>query len=293
MPTPEQIRRYASGPAAFIADLTIPGARGPVRFGDAMADFQRERFASIIPALVAVAAGEKPPIGRHWWEATKGASKDSDLACCLLWLLAFARKPLLCQIGAADSDQADELRKAAIAILRLNPWLAQRIDVQASRILSDATNSVAEIIAADTAGSHGARPDVLILNELSHVTKQEFAENLLDNVPQRFRTGSVVIATNAGFKGTWQESWRDIARSSDRWHFHVWDKPAPWLDPEEIEEAEAAATATRVTCGWCAWRVVNEFRQRHRRRRPGRRGEAARQPIQLPGTALHRHDGGR
>jgi hypothetical protein len=41
MPTPEQIRRYASDPAAFIAGLTIPGARGPVLFGDAMADFQR------------------------------------------------------------------------------------------------------------------------------------------------------------------------------------------------------------------------------------------------------------
>ena len=253
MPTPEQIRRYATDPAAFIADLTIPGARGSVRFGDVMADFQRERFASIIPALVAVANGEKPPIGRHWWEATKGASKDSDLACALLWLLAFTRRPLLCQIGAADSDQADELRKAAIAILRLNPWLAQRVDVQASRILSDATGSVAEIIAADTAGSHGARPDVLILNELSHVTKQEFAENLLDNAA-KVPHGLVVIATNAGFKGTWQESWRDIARTSDRWHFHVWDKPAPWLDPEEIEEAKRRnSTARYLRLWWGVW----------------------------------------
>jgi len=78
-------------------------------------------------------------------------------------------------------DQADELRKAAKDILRLNPWLATRIEIQSWKIICNATASECEIIAADVAGSHGARPDVLILNELSHVTKQEFAENLLDN----------------------------------------------------------------------------------------------------------------
>jgi Phage Terminase len=181
MPTNEQFRKYASDPVAFIADLTIPGARGAVRFGKAMPAFQRDEFKALAPALLAVANGQKPPIGRYWWERTKGASKDSDLACALLWLLAFTRKPLLCQVGAADQDQADELRKAAKDVLRLNPWLGQRIEIQRSQILCGGTSSVVDIIAADTAGSHGARPDVLILNELSHVTKQEFAENLMDN----------------------------------------------------------------------------------------------------------------
>jgi len=66
-------------------------ARGPQCFSDVMAEFQRERFAGINPALLSVSRGEKPAFGRHWWEATKGASKDSDLAVCLLWLLAFTK----------------------------------------------------------------------------------------------------------------------------------------------------------------------------------------------------------
>ena len=119
------------------------------------------------PALLAVARGTKPEIGKFWWEATKGASKDSDLAVCLLWMLAFAKRPLLCQVGAADKDQAAELLKAAKDVLYLNPWLAKRVRIQSWQILCDATSSSAEIIAADVAGSHGARPDVLVINELS------------------------------------------------------------------------------------------------------------------------------
>ncbi len=253
MPTPEQIKRYSAAPLAFIAELMIPGARGPVRFGDAMADFQRETFAALAPALLAVACGSKPPIGRYWIERTKGGSKDSDLACAILWLVAFTRRPLTGQVGAADADQADELRRAAVAILRLNPWLEQRVEIRASEVRSHATESIVEIIAADKAGSHGARPDVLILNELSHVTRQEFAENLLDNAA-KVPHGLAIIATNAGFTDTWQERWRAIAKTSGRWAFHQFTQPAPWLDPAEIAEAERRNSRSRyLRLWWGVW----------------------------------------
>jgi hypothetical protein len=230
------LRRYAVDPLAFLADLVIPSAQGPLRFGNIVADFQHQRFAALAPALLAVARGEKPAIGRYWWEATKGASKDSDLACCLLWLLAFSRRPLTCQVGAADADQAAELRKAAKDILRLNGWLAGRVSVQNWKLLCTATGSACDIISSDEAGSHGARPDVLILNELSHITKQEFAENLADNAA-KVPHGLVVIATNAGYLDTLAWRWRELARQSERWSFHQWAKPSPWLDSAEIEEA--------------------------------------------------------
>ncbi|MDA1050752.1 MAG: hypothetical protein O3C40_09770, partial [Planctomycetota bacterium] len=247
--TPPRIATYQHDPATFQDDLFIPSAQGTRRFGDVMADFQRERFASINPALVAVARGEKPEIGKSWWEASKGASKDSDLAVCLLWLLAFTRRPLAVQVGAADQDQADELRKAAKDILRLNPWLASRVEIKSWKISCKATSSECEIVAADVAGSHGARPDVLIVNELSHVTKQEFAENLLDNAA-KVPHGLVVIATNAGFSGTWQFKWRQIAETSDRWSMHVYDRPSPWLDEEDIEEAERRNSRSRFMRLW-------------------------------------------
>ena len=245
----EQRQQIASDPAVFESLLVIPSVSGPQAFGKCMVEFQKERFAQINPALVALAKGERANINRFWWEATKGASKDSDLAVCLLWLLAFTSRPLYCQVGAADADQADELRKAAKDILRLNPWLSKRVRIQNWRILCDATESVCEIVAADVAGSHGARPDVLIINELSHVTKQEFAENLMDNAA-KVPNGLVVIATNAGYAGTWQYRWRELARESERWHFNVIAQPSPWLDEAEIEEARKRNSSSRFNRLW-------------------------------------------
>jgi len=240
---------YEASPLAFLDDLIVPSAHGPQRFGDIMAPFQRRRFESIAPAFQSLAVGSKPAIGRHWWEATKGASKDSDLAAMLLWLLAFSHRPLACQVGAADSDQAGEMRKAADGILRLNEWIGGRVLIQASRLMCKASGAMCEIIAADTAGSHGARPDLLILNELSHVTKREFAENLMDNAA-KCPGGVAVVATNAGFTGSWQWDWRELARTSLRWNFSQYAQPSPWLDPEEIAEAKQRNSNSRYLRLW-------------------------------------------
>jgi len=199
------IAAYAADPMAFFEALVIPSAHGPRPFGECMADFQADWFASIAPSLLAVAHGEKPECGRYWTERTKGSSKDTDAACALLWLLAFSRVKLDMQVGAADRDQAGELRKAAADVLRLNDWLGQRIEVQAWSLLCRATGSECSTVAAEISGSHGARPDAVVINELSHITKEEFSQNLLDNASKKPH-GLVIIATNAGFAGTWQES---------------------------------------------------------------------------------------
>jgi hypothetical protein len=167
----------------------------------------------------------------------------------LLWLLAFSPRPLACQVGAADADQADELRKAAKSILHLNPWLAEIITIHNWRIVNKTTDAHADILSADVSGSHGARPDLLILNELSHISKQEFAENLMDNA-SKVPHGVVCIATNAGFSGTWQEQWRTNAQTSDRWHFSTFTRPAPWLDPAEIDEAKRRNPPLRFARLW-------------------------------------------
>jgi hypothetical protein len=169
------LQSFAADPRAFRESLIIPGGRGPARFGEVMADFQRRDFEALDPALVALRNGVQPPLGRFFLERTKGASKDSDAAVILLWLLAFSPRPLAAQVGAADQDQSDELRKAAKGILRLNSWLAEMVEARNWSLLNPRTGSLCDIIAADVAGSHGARPDFLILNELSHVTKREFA----------------------------------------------------------------------------------------------------------------------
>lgn len=238
--------RMASSPALFRERLVIPGARGCIKLGEAMADFQRRDFAALDRGFLALAKGEKPEPSRYFFSRTKGASKDSDSAIMLLWLLTFASRPLTCQVGAADADQADELRKAAKGILRLNGWLADAIEIQSWSIINKRTDSRADIIAADVAGSHGARPDLLILNELCHIAKQEFAETLLDNA-SKMPHGVVVILSNAGHLETWQHRWWQAAETSPRWYCSSYTQPAPWLDPAEIEEARRRNSANRFS----------------------------------------------
>lgn len=248
----QQFQAWAADPAAFQAAMLISTPSGKRPFGEVMADFQRERFALINPALLAVARGEKPAIGRFWFEATKGASKDSDLALCLLWLVMFCPLLLTIQVGAADEDQADELRKAAKKWLHNNPEIGQFVEIQTLAILSKRPGGGprVDIIAADAPGSHGARPDVLIINELTHHKKREFAETLMDNA-SKVPNGVVIIATNAGHVNTWQETWRNIAlEDPSRWAVHVFDRPAPWLDAKEIESSRKRNSRERFARLW-------------------------------------------
>jgi len=231
------INEFAANPKVFRDHLVIPSARGPAKLGDVVADFQARDFAAMDPAFLALAAGNKPEIGRYWLERTKGGSKDGDLAVMLLWLLCFSPRSLTCQVGAADQSQADELRKACKLILRLNPWLSHAVTIQAWTILNARTDSRCEIIPADVAGSHGARPDLLIVNELSHILREEFVRNLLDNA-SKVPSGVVVIASNAGFVPSFAYDLRETARTSERWYFSAYQQPAPWLDPAEVEEAK-------------------------------------------------------
>src|SRR5215831_14573204 len=97
----QSLTQIAARPDLFRDSLMIPAGRGAVRFGDAMADFQRVDFAVLDRGFVPLAHGTKPDPTRFWLERTKGASKDSDAAVMLLWLLAFSPRPLACQVGAA------------------------------------------------------------------------------------------------------------------------------------------------------------------------------------------------
>jgi len=244
-----KIKQFASDPLAFFNDINIPTGIGSRRFGDAMAPFQREWIKAIAPSLIAITKGERPPIGRFWTERTKGGSKDSDVTLALVWLMAFSRRPLEMEIAAGDRDQAAEVVKIAKGLLRTNEWLAQRIEIQSKKLVCEATGCEAEIISSDSKTAHGARPDVLFINELVHHKDREFAETLADNAA-KVPGNLMIVATNAGHLNTWQHTWRENARESERWHFHKVDQPSPWLDEAEIEEALRRNSASRFARLW-------------------------------------------
>ncbi len=235
----------------FVRGLKIPSAYGPCIFDDCMASYQMECYELLAPSLHAIRDGRIPPKRRFWIERTKGAGKDSDIAVCLIWLLAFTSRPLLIQVGAADKDQAGIVRRRMDDIVHYNPWLQQYVDIQQYGAVSLQNSSVQLVIlAADVHGSHGETPDVLLVNELSHVNRWEFVENLLDNA-DKVPMGLVIIATNAGFKGTKAYVWRENAiKNPDKWTTRIWTIPAPWISESDLKDAKERNLPSRFNRLW-------------------------------------------
>lgn len=243
----------------FVRGLTIASQTGPRVFENCMEQFQRDCFNDIAPSLEAIRLGELPPMQRFWWERTKKASKDADLAVVMSWLVFSAIRPLYMQIGAADRIQAGIVKDRISHLLYHNPWLNDHIEMVQNEVRSKKSMPNGdplvkiEIKSSDVAGAHGGTPDVLIINELSHITKWEFAENLLSNA-SGVSQGLVIIATNAGIKGTKAEVWRNNAMVSKDWSCWVLAKPAPWHSKKFVESEKATLPLGKyLRLWWGQW----------------------------------------
>ena len=239
---PEVVRRSSDDMMFFIRSLKIPSGHGPKRYSSVLEDFQKETFEKLAPSLMALRDGQIPPIRRFWVERTKKSGKDSDIAACIVWLMAFPHKPMKVQICAANSKQAGIIKNRAIEILYYNPWLDNLVEIVEGQIRNKKQfrQVWAKIEATDSQGAaHGETPDLLILNELVHVAKwRAMADHMAnaDGVPR----GIVIISTNAGFKGTPAHVWRKSAiDNQNRWSIHIWDQVAPWINPDDVKEARA------------------------------------------------------
>lgn len=249
----ERIRRYKADPMAFFREVRIPRAGGAAPLGRVWAPFQRKMFEAITPCLRAVARGGNPPYRGFWLERTKGASKDSDVGLGLGWLAMFSPRPLDMELGAGDLSQARETSKAMRDVIRLNAWMKGRLTFHRSKIFCASTGSALEFLTTDATGAHGSRPDVSVCNELSHVASRDFMSTMLDNA-SKVPTNLTIIATNAGFLGTWQYRWRKSYQLNPRWWFQKVAEPAPWIDPADLAEAEARNTRARyLRLWWGVW----------------------------------------
>jgi hypothetical protein len=247
--TSDKIRQYAAAPMAFFAETIIPRAMGDVALGNCWADFQIEAFKVFATCVKAVAAGKKPPYRGLWIERTKGASKDSDVGLALLWLLMFARRPQLIELGADDQSQILETYKAMAAVVRANHWMQDRVTVRRNTIVCEATSSECIFLTRDETGAHGSRPTVTVCNELSHVNGGEFIATMLDNA-DKIPNNLVIIATNAGELTTWQHKWRENYRTSPSWWFQKVDGVAPWIDADMVADAERRNPPARFKRLW-------------------------------------------
>jgi hypothetical protein len=233
MISPADVRRYSANPMAFFGDVYL---RPGVPFRSCWTPEQVEFLEAVGPCLLALARRQRPPMRGCWTEAVKGWGKDSLGALCILWLLGFAQWAVVGQVAADDQGQADEVRRAVLDWIRANTWLADRIDVQRWCIVNESTGGKVDILTSDAFSSHGSRPDLILLNEVSHVQSEEFALTVLDNfskMPDAF----CLLCTNAGTLGSWAWRWRELYHSDPRWKFLKVTQTPSWQAPADIEEA--------------------------------------------------------
>ena len=126
--------KYAASPTEFVADLSVECDGSVKRYGEILADFQTRDFLRLCARCDGARTGARPtpPVWlRHIWNGLRVASKTTDIAALSVWMLAFAARPIKMAAFAADADQANLLRQAVETLIRLNPWLAEILTVEA------------------------------------------------------------------------------------------------------------------------------------------------------------------
>ena len=251
-----QYRKLSEGSfMLFCRGIYIKAQNGKKRFERVMAPFQRTCFEEMAESLQQLRDGDMPDKRRWWIERTKKASKDADLAVVIAWLVAFPTRPFYGQIGAADRGQAGIVRDRLSDLLFYNPWLNDKMELIGNEIRSKVLRqngkplALIDIESSDVTGSHGGTPDILIVNELSHITRFEFAETMLDNA-DGVAQGMVLIATNAGYKNTKPWQWRCAAIASPEWAVHLLSEAAPWHTNKTLQEARKRNTKSRFARLW-------------------------------------------
>lgn len=243
------LERVESSLVTFALMLPFMVGRKTVKFAATIHAYQREWLTVLQPIGAALMRGDVPATSRAMFVASKGAGKDLIIAILLLWLTAFSTRALMIQVAACDEDQAREVLKWIKLLLSWAPeWLKKRVKLQAVKLIGLKNGSEAEIIACDVAGSHGARPDLLIVNEFSHVVKWEFVETLIDNA-SKVANGAVLFFGNAGFKETPQyrlyQHAKAKADAGEHWIVHEYNQPAPHRDEKHLDDAAVINSPTR------------------------------------------------
>lgn len=226
-------------PREFRRQLLVDTDKGPMPFASVMDDWQRHDFEALDDGWRKV-AGIMPVGGsqysRAYLERGRGHSKTTDIAVSTNWVLLAAKRKLSGIVAAADKEQAGLIRDAIDKIARLNPWLADLIDVQREKIVNTHTGSELVILSSDVASSYGQTPDFIVCDELTHWPDRELWDSLLSSAAKREHCMLLVIS-NAGTISSWQWIIREAVRTDNDWYFSRLNGPvASWISPLRLHE---------------------------------------------------------
>lgn len=247
----------AADPARFRACLHIDADGPAIPLAEVIENWQDRDFRTLDNGWRQLADvpldSNRPTFNRAYLERPRGHSKTTDLAVMVAWALFAARRQLFGVAAAADKDQARLLRDAVAKLVRINPWLAQILQVLRNRVENIYTNSTLEILSSDENTSYGLTPDFVIVDELTHWTSRALWDSLFSAAAKRSKCVFVVIS-NAGLMsaGTgWQWLIRETTRTTPTWYFSRLDGPcASWITPDRLAEQQRMLPAKAFKRLW-------------------------------------------
>jgi len=190
-----------------------------------------------VPVVGEINKGKYLGPRNYWFTMPRGHSKTTMLAEDLNWVLAYSKRPLVMYAAAADKDQAGLLLEAMQKEAQLNPWLAKRLNFRSYHV-TGTSGSKLTVVSSDAASSFGQRPDLVVLDELTHWAKRDLWDVINSGLEKR-RSSVLLVITNAGILGSWQHSIVKRAKTSPNWF--VYEVPtfthlASWMSKEAIAE---------------------------------------------------------
>lgn len=249
------LSRSRSSLQGYLDSVVIDSRPDPRLFREVSRPWQQERAARLGPPLESIMGFRPPWIGpRCFWDTMpRGYDKTTGIARLCNWLLAFSKRPLEIDAAAGDEEQAHLLKESMQREADLNPWLGSRLKFGTKRVFGVATGSVLKVLTADAFSSFGLRPDVIVVDEITHWKKRDLWDALWSAYAKM--PGCVVfVLTNAGLLGSWQEDLK-LAAQADTATWKVFEAPGPphklptWMRPEDEEAIRRMlppATARRI-----------------------------------------------
>lgn len=227
----------------YLNHVVIASEPEPRPFGEIAERWQRDILRAKIPAIEYV-AGLNPsyynihtnrggPL-RFLTVLPRGHDKSSLEGRLTSWLLIASRKYVPAYIVAADRDQGQLILQAMESEARLNPWLYKQLTFNKNRV--DGPTGFVEVLPADAGSAYGLRGRFYIFDEWTHWKNEKMSTAVLSG-SEKVPGTVVVILSNAGLKGSWQDNQRQLAKNDSDWVvFEREGQLASWMNQERVQK---------------------------------------------------------
>jgi phage terminase large subunit-like protein len=196
--------------------------------GERLDDWQRQDLA-------AATAGD-----RHvWWERPRTHSKTEDAAAVALTDLVLGPPGQRIPLAATDTDQAALVLDSLRQFVARSPLLSGSLRVLRREVVYDSRDSSVEVLPADSAGSWGWRPSLVVCDELSQwrtPAHEDFFWSLWSALG-KVKGARILVCLTAHWDRTglaWRV--RKQVRRDPRWAFSRRAQCASWIRPEFLDE---------------------------------------------------------